>query len=336
MKRKVSREKFENLKKLSNDNYIIAALAIDQRGSMKKMMHNFNVSEKDMETAIKKYKELVSASLTQYSSSILLDPIYGLEASQNRNENAGLLMSYEVTGYENGNNSRMPRIEKDWSVYKLKEVGAEAIKFLLYYDVDDSPVVNEQKKIIIERVGAECEAYNLPFFLEIITYDNHIDDEKGFEYAKFKPRKVIESMKEFAKKQYLVDVLKVEVPVNMNFVEGYAKDSDTVAYTKKEAQKYFIEQSQATKIPYIFLSGGERMELFKETLIFAKESGAKFHGVLCGRATWKDSVNTFATEGTKATEKWLNSIGKENIENLNNVLNQTATPFTDLYEVKQM
>ena len=41
------------------------------------------------------------------------------------------------------------------------------------------------------------------------------------EYAKVKPHKVVEMMREFSKPRYQVDVLKVEVPVNMNFVEGF-------------------------------------------------------------------------------------------------------------------
>ena len=39
---KVSKEKYENLKQLVNDEGVIAALAIDQRGSMEKMMEKAN------------------------------------------------------------------------------------------------------------------------------------------------------------------------------------------------------------------------------------------------------------------------------------------------------
>ena len=62
----------------------------------------------------------------------------------------------------------------------------------------------------IERVGAECEAYQIPFFCEFVGYDPQGGDEKGFEYAKKRPDVVIGSMKEFGQPQYNIDVLKVE------------------------------------------------------------------------------------------------------------------------------
>src|SRR5690606_36484164 len=108
------------------------------------------------------------------------------------------------------------------------------------------------KQAFIERVGSECVAEDIPYFLEIVTYDAKIDDVKSAEYAKVKPHKVNESMREFTKPRYAVDVLKVEVPVNMNFVEGFAEDE--VIYTKEEARKYFKEQSDISTVPFIFLS----------------------------------------------------------------------------------
>ena len=101
-------------------------------------------------------------------------------------------------------------------------------------------------------------------------------------------------MKEFSKPRYGVDVLKVEVPVNMNYVDGYTKNE--VAYTKEEAAAYFKEQSETTNLPFIFLSAGVTAELFQETLKFAKEAGSTFNGVLCGRATWANGVEPFVTK----------------------------------------
>ena len=38
--------------------------------------------------------------------------------------------------------------------------------------------------------------------------------------------------------------------------------------------------------------------------------------MLCGRATWKDSVAVFATEGEEAGRAWLANQGRKNIETL--------------------
>ena len=323
---KLTEQKRKYLENLSDKNGFISALAIDQRGALKKMLNKHQESEATAEQ-IKEFKVLVSKHLTKYSSSILLDPEYGLDAAKARDKNAGLLLAYEKTGYDANAVGRLPDCLVEWSAKRLKEEGADAVKFLLYYDVDESEEINIQKKAYMERVGAECVAEDIPFFLEILSYDCKIDDNSTAEYAKVKPRKVIEAMKVFSDPRYNVDVLKVEVPVNMKFVEGFS-DGETV-YTKEEAANYFKLQEESTSLPYIYLSAGVSAKLFQDTLKFAHDSGAKFNGVLCGRATWANGVEVFAKEGEKATVEWLNTIGRKNIEELNEVVEKTATSWKE-------
>src|SRR5699024_7227131 len=120
-----------------------------------------------------------------------------------------------------------------------------------------------------------------------------------------------------------VDVLKVEVPVNMEFVEGFSVEE--IVYTKEEAASYFKEQSNISDIPYIFLSAGVSPKLFQETLKFAKDASSVFHGVLCGRATWSGAAEIYKEEGEEDAAKWLQNKGKENITDLNKVLEVTAS-----------
>ncbi|MCA9766360.1 MAG: tagatose-bisphosphate aldolase [Carnobacterium sp.] len=323
---KVSSNKMEALKRLSDEKGVIGALAIDQRGSLKKMIAAGSTTDVGDE-GIVRFKELVSEELTPFATSILLDPEYGLPAAKVRDKEAGLLVAYEKTGYDATEPGRLPDLLPEWSVKRLKAAGADAIKFLLYYDIDEDIKINEQKHVFMERVGSECLAEDIPFFLEIVTYDATNEDVKGAAFAKVKPHKVIEAMKEFSKADYKVDVLKMEVPVNMNFVEGFAKE-ETV-YTKEEATAYFKEQSQATDLPFIFLSAGVSAKLFQDTLVFAKEAGSTFNGVLCGRATWSEGVAPYATKGEEVGREWLKTTGKQNIEELNAVLNTTASSWYD-------
>lgn len=323
---KLTKNKRKYLENLSDENGFISALAIDQRGALKKMINKHQKEEATAEQ-IKEFKTLVSEHLTKYSSSILLDPEYGLEASKMRDKNAGLLLAYEKTGYDANAVGRLPDCLVEWSAKRLKEEGADAVKFLLYYDVDENEEINIQKKAYMERIGAECVAEDIPFFLEILSYDCNIDDNSTAEYAKVKPRKVIEAMKEFSNPRYNVDVLKVEVPVNMKFVEGFS-DGEAV-YTEEEAANYFKLQDEATQLPYIYLSAGVSAKLFQDTLKFAHDSGAKFNGVLCGRATWANGVEIFTKEGEKAAIEWLNTVGKKNIEELNEIVKKTATSWKE-------
>ena len=323
---KLTEQKRKYLENLSDKNGFISALAIDQRGALKKMLNKHQESEATAEQ-IKEFKVLVSKHLTKYSSSILLDPEYGLDAAKARDKDAGLLLAYEKTGYDANAVGRLPDCLVDWSAKRLKEEGADAVKFLLYYDVDESDEINNQKKAYMERVGAECVAEDIPFFLEILSYNYKDADNSTAEFAKLKPRKVIEAMKEFSSPRYNVDVLKVEVPVNMKYVEGFADGE--VVYTKEEAASYFKQQDEATNLPYIYLSAGVSAKLFQDTLKFAHDSGAKFNGVLCGRATWANGVEVFAKDGEEAAVNWLNTVGRKNIEELNEVVAKTATSWKE-------
>lgn len=310
--------KQEKLKRLCDKNRIIGALAIDQRGALRRMLGEDTPVEQ-LET----FKVLVSQYLTKYASSILLDPELGWKAAEARDKNAGLLVAYEKTGYDKTVPGRYPDLVENVSVQRLKANGADAVKVLLYIDIDEDRAVNDVKEAFIERIASECKAEDIPFFLELVSYDAKVTDEK--EYAKLKPRKVIEAMKLYSQERFGVDVLKVEVPVNMKYVEGFAENE--VLYTKEEAAAFYKEQSDATSLPFIFLSAGVSAQLFQDTLRFAKESGSTFNGVLCGRATWAGATKAYQEGGEAATIKWLETIGKQNIVELDAVLQETATPI---------
>lgn len=307
----------KSIKPLLNDKNYIAALAIDQRGALKRLLGE-DAKTEDLE----QFKVHVSEELTPYASSILLDPEYGLPATKVRAKNAGLLLAYEKTGYDASEPGRLPDLLNVWSVKRLKEAGADAVKLLVYVDIDEDKAINDQKEAFVERVGAECVAEGLPLFLEIISYDANNADSGSEEYAKVKAHKVNEAMKKYSEPRFNVDVLKVEVPVNMNYVEGFGEKA---LFTKEEAAQAFKEQAASTNLPYIYLSAGVSADLFQKTLYFAKESGSTFNGVLCGRATWRGATDHFS-EGEDAVVEWFRTEGKANIESLNKVLDETANP----------
>jgi tagatose 1,6-diphosphate aldolase len=79
-------------------------------------------------------------------------------------------------------------------------------------------------------------------------------------------------------------------------------------------------------LPFIYLSEGVSNETFQFGLELAAESGAKFSGVLCGRATWKDGVAVRVEKGPEALDEWLRTVGTQHIQNVNALL-QAATPW---------
>jgi tagatose 1,6-diphosphate aldolase len=323
--------KIEGLQRLSNDRGVIAAAAMDQRGSLKKALGAAGGGEVGAEQ-MEEFKALVSEVLTPHASAILLDPEFGLPAARRRAPNAGLLLAYEESGYDNTRPGRLPDLLPLESVQRLKAQGADAIKVLIYYTPFDRREVNEEKHAFVERIGDECRANDIPFFLEFVGYDPEGGNEKGLEYARRKPEIVAGSMAEFAKDRYGVDILKVEVPVNMKFVAGTQAFTGETAYTRDEAVAYFKETSESVSKPFIYLSAGVSNAEFTETLQLAGDSGIRFAGVLCGRATWADGIGVFAKDGADAFRRWLETQGVENIEAVNACLH-AAVPWYSFYGV---
>jgi tagatose 1,6-diphosphate aldolase len=319
----LSRGKLKHMNALSNKDGVIAAAAMDQRGSLAKSLAAAKgISQKEItDEMMQEFKTAVTRILTPYASAILLDPEWGLPASKARAKNAGLLLAYENSGYDNTQPGRLPDLLPHVSVKRIKEdMGADAVKILIYYSPFDDPKVNDIKHAFIERIGAESETYDIPFFLEFVGYDPQGGDEKGFEYAKKKPEIVKKSMEEFSKPQYKVDVLKVEVPVNANFVEGSAVFKGQAAYSRAEALDHFRSAAAVAKKPFIYLSAGVSNAQFIESLGMAGESGTDYSGVLCGRATWKDGMPIYATKGLKALEDFLSTEGVKNIQAVNQAI----------------
>lgn len=329
---KMTPGKLAGMKSVADERGVIAAAAMDQRGSLQKALAKEKGGDVN-DAMMEEFKSLVTEVLTNRASAILLDPEWGLPASKRRAKNAGLLLAYEKTGYDKTGPGRLPDLLDEWSVRRLKEAGADCIKILLYYTPFDPKDVNDKKHAWVERIGDECRSNDIPFFLEFVGYEEGAD-EKGLEFARKKPEIVTASMAEFTKDRYGVDVMKVEIPINMKFVEGAkASGGGAAAYNRDQAKKCFLESAKVATKPFIYLSAGVSNSEFTESLALATESGVKFSGVLCGRATWKDGISVYAKEGGGAFRTWLESKGVENINNVNAAL-KGAAPWFSFYGAK--
>ena len=333
---KITPGKQKGLEAVSNKNGVIAAAAMDQRGSLKSAIAKEKGVDKKAVTdqMMAEFKQAVTRILTPHASAILLDPEYGLSATKVRSKNAGLLLAYEKSGYDNTQPGRLPDLLDHYSVRRLVAAGADCVKILLYYTPFDPPAVNETKHAWVERIGGECIASDVPFFLEFVGYEENVD-EKGIDFARKKPEIVSRSMEEFSKPQYGVDVLKVEVPVNMAFVKGARSCKGESVYSKEEAKEHFRRAASMAKKPFIYLSAGVSNDTFNESLELAAEAGTNFSGVLCGRATWKDGIPVYAKQGLKAFEEWLGKQGVVNINNVNQRL-AAAKPWFTFYGVSSV
>ncbi|HEU0000770.1 MAG TPA: tagatose 1,6-diphosphate aldolase [Ktedonobacteraceae bacterium] len=333
MKIKMSRGKFEGINACADERGVIAALAVDHRGNLQQAIAEArgthgSASADDMFA----FKTTVTSVLTRHTSAILLDPEYSLEAIASRAPGTGVLLAYEYSGYESAVKDRLPDVLPGWSVRRLVEAGAHAIKILLYYNPFDEARINSIKQAYVERIGAECLALDVPFFLEPLVYDETLGDEKGLAFARKKPEYVTRAMQEFSQPRYGVDVLKVELPVNPAFVAGTrAYTGEGIAYSHQEAIAHFRASASAASLPFIYLSGGAMNEVFCEMLELAAEANVRFAGVLCGRAIWQDAIPIYARAGVEALSHWLEERGTQNIQALNTILARGAAPWWHSY-----
>jgi tagatose 1,6-diphosphate aldolase len=325
----VSSAKSERLRRLSTDSGVIAAIAVDQRKSLRMMIAQaagvpFNAVT---DAQLGEFKCAVATLLTSHASAILIDPEFGSGAFTERAPNCGLLMTYEMDGYENPRPHRMLGLMPEYSVRRLRDLGADGIKILLSWTPFDDERANDEKRVLIERIGAECAGLDMPFFLEPVGYDpsGRLAPHSA-EYARIKPDIVVETLREFSRNTYNVDVLKVEFPINAAYIEGTRVFRGERVWTRDEALEIFRRADLAAGRPYIYLSAGVSSTQFLDSLTLAAEAGARFSGVLCGRATWQDGVPVFAREGRVAFERWLAGEGMANVQAINDCL-RAAYPW---------
>ena len=96
---KLTPGKLAGMKAVSDRRGVIAAAAMDQRGSLQKALAKESGGQVG-DAMIEEFKALVAEVLTPHASAILLDPEWGIGPSKKRAKNAGLLLAYEKTGYD--------------------------------------------------------------------------------------------------------------------------------------------------------------------------------------------------------------------------------------------
>lgn len=329
--RMYSEAKRERLRKLSDANGVIGAVAIDQRRSLRGLIANAagRPAATIGDEQLAAFKEVIAEVLTPHATAILFDTEYGLTGASKRDPRCGLLLAYELDGYDNPRPHRMLALMPELSVQRLAEMGADGVKILLHYSPDDPTSANQEKFALIERIGAECEGVGLPFFLEPVLYEpahsgkttgSPTETDKAFEFARKKPKLVVDMMREFSRERYRVDILKVEFPVVAQFVEGSRTFSGRAAYSYDEALEWYRRADAAAGLPYIYLSAGVSAPEFQESLRLGLQAQTTFSGVLCGRATWQDGIAPFVQKGREGFRSWLEQHGTANMEALNGLI----------------
>lgn len=306
--------KLRGLTVTSSDAGVFTILAFDHRQSFAKMLSprpGETVPNADIVAA----KSVVVKALSPHASAVLLDPEYSAAqsiASGVLPGRTGLLVAVEETGYSGGTTGRKSRLLPGWSVAKIKRMGADAVKLLIYYHPDAGELTDHQEMLTLEVIQ-DCRRYDIAFFLEAVSYS--IDpklDKISADFAARRPRLI----RDIASCLGALgpDVLKLEFPVDV------FNDPDEGNWARAcEAV------SNALSCPWAVLSAGVDFDLFKRQVEIACRSGAS--GYIAGRAVWKEGIHMPPLE----REDWLRTVAAGRLDQLAEIADRHARPWRTFF-----
>ena len=270
--------KLLGMKRLADQNGIFKMTATDQRPPIKNpIAKHLNVSEAPW-GEVARFKKMLIENLQEHSTALLLDPHFAIPYSMNIfNPKKGLVVTLEDSIFLDTDGGRISQNIDNWSVSKIKRMGADAVKVLAWYRPDAGKRVLEAQQQYVQKIGDECAKHDILFLFELLVYPLAKDLHQTKEYVEMQNKKtdhVLESVREFSNEKYGVDVFKLESPVNVNKIA----DSDLNA---------FKEMGNIAGRPWVMLSAGAGKEEFKNVLKLAFKAGCS--GFLAGRAIWLDA-----------------------------------------------
>lgn len=276
--------KLWSLRRMADAKGIFKMTAVDQRPPIKGPIASHLGVDVAPWDQVARFKGLLVETLQDQSTAMLLDPHYAVPFALDMLSPAkGLIVTLEDSLFTETPEGRLSSSIDEWSVEKIKRMGADAVKVLAWYRPDAGAAVRSAQQDYVKRIGEDCARYDIPFLFELLVYPLASDAHQTREYVEMKGKKaddVLESVAEFAKPDYGVDIFKLESPVN-------AQDADG----SSEVQSVFDEMGRLAGRPWVMLSAGAGKDEFRNVLEHAFAAGAS--GFLAGRAIWLDAFRAY-------------------------------------------
>ncbi len=313
---RISIGKLRGLQQISDDTGRFTMIAMDQRGSLQKMLHPENpkaASYAEMEAV----KLGVTESLAPHASGYLLDPEFGVGPAINRFAlpgRTGLIVALETSGYEKKGNWRLTTLLDGWTVEKVKRLGASAAKLLVFFNPDAPQDIVDHQVWVVRTVADECRRLDIAFVCEPMSYPVEESEE---DFAHHKADTIIRTAEILS--PLGLDVLKAEFP-------GDPKATPDPEELRRNCERL----SQVTKVPWVVLSAGADFGVFHKLVDLACRGGAS--GFLAGRAIWKDAFKETSLEKQLA---YIRTQGVKNFQALADLAHQHARPWWDFYGGKE-
>ena len=306
----ISIGKFRSLQQCSSERGAISVLALDHRNNLRNSLRP-QAPESVSQTELTGFKIEVMEKLAPLSTAVLLDPEVGAAqcvAAGAVPGQVGILIAVEASGYTGDPTARQSGILPGWSVAKVRRMGANAAKLLVYYH-PQAPTTGEIETLVAQ-VAAECAEQDLLLFVEPLSYS--IDPN----HKKLSPEERRQVVIETARRLTPLgaDVLKAEFPLDAQ------AEPDEKAWASACA-----ELTEASSTPWVLLSAAVDYATFLRQVTVACQNGAS--GVAVGRAVWKEAAGL--TGETRAS--FLGGVARRRMERITDLCNALARPWTAVY-----
>jgi tagatose 1,6-diphosphate aldolase len=307
--------KYRGLQLCSTPNGAISVLALDHRNNLRQALAKAGAGEITA-GQLSEFKLQVTGTLAPKASAVLLDPEFGAAhaiAAGKLPGQAGLLVSVEATGYTGEPTGRESNLLPSWSVAKIKRMGGNAVKMLVYYH-PKSPTA-KQNEDLIKQVAADCAEQDIPFLVEPLSFA--IDPSQKKITGPERQDIVLETARRLTPLD--MDILKAEFPLDIES-----------AKTDAEWEKACKALTQASVVPWVLLSAAVDYETFVRQTTIACEQGAS--GAAVGRAVWQEAVELKGGE----REKFLSGLGSQRMSQITSICNEKARPWAEVFQSQKV
>lgn len=308
MTQEISAGRYRGLKTTSlSEADVFGIVAFDQRGSYRRMLPENTPFDEMVQIKV----DIIGA-LSNHASAILTDASYGVLPAAHMNGKSGLMMALDKSGYSGNSTYRKPEFYDSWTPEKIRQMGANAVKLLIYYNPQASQLSDELDELI-KQIVSDCHTLGMPLFLEPMSYsiDENVKKDSAA-FAEIRPDIIVETARRLS--QTGADVLKMEFPLDLKFNQDHS-----------EWHKQCARLSQASAVPWVLLSAGVDFEEFEPQVHVACEQGAS--GFLAGRAIWKEAA-TMSPDERKA---FMAGTATDRLRKLLDISREKARPWTDFY-----
>ncbi len=271
---------------------------------------------------VARFKTMLVDILQGQSTAMLLDPnfAYPMAAATVLDPRLGLIMTLEDSVFTETAEGRLSSEIDGWSVEKIRRSGADAVKVLAWYRPDAPRSVNEHQKAFTRRIGEACQRYDIPYLFELLVYPLPGEKNQTTQYIEMADKRadlVLESVAEFARPDYGIDIFKLESPVPARECPGAG------APGAEKVQALFDEMGRLCARPWVMLSAGAGMAEFRNVLSHAYAAGAS--GYLAGRAIWSEAFKAYPD--FDRIRQGLAGAGVSYMQDINRLTDAHAAPW---------